>query len=45
MVAAAQARIEGAVRNTDRVWRAGHRRIAVDARGVDQTSASAFVTR
>jgi EAL domain-containing protein (putative c-di-GMP-specific phosphodiesterase class I) len=42
---AAQARIARAVRDTDRVWRASHRRIAVTARGVDPATASALVAR
>lgn len=45
VMAAVAARIARVVREGDRVWRAGHRRIAVAARGVDRATVSSFVSR
>jgi EAL domain-containing protein (putative c-di-GMP-specific phosphodiesterase class I)/GGDEF domain-containing protein len=42
---AVEARVARVVREGDRVWRAGHRRIAVAARGVDRATLSGFVAR
>lgn len=45
VIEAVQSRIARAVRDHDKVWRAGHRRIAVAVRGIDRSGASAFVAR
>lgn len=42
---AVHARVARVVRDSDTLWRAGHRQFAVSARGVDATAISAFVTR